>query len=711
LTFLKRFSQTKMIKMSDTMIKVALAGNPNAGKTTLFNALTGSRQHVGNYPGVTVERKQGFCNLNGFKLVVTDLPGTYSLTAVSEEEIVSRNFLIEGDPQVVVGIVDSSNLERNLYLMVQLLELNAPLLMVLNMVDVAARNGLAIDTEKLSELLRVPVLSTVGHKKQGLDDLRTAMQRYLDSPPDRQALRINYGPDIEQAIILLTDFLDIPGPLGEHNRWLAIKMLENDSIILEKIRRHMPENHPIWETLRYARQRILKIYGDTPEIIIADRRYGFISGIWQEVAKTGVEFRHNFSDNIDSVLTHPALGLPIFLGLMYAVFYFTFTLADPPMRLIEHGVEWLGGFIGGFWPAGSESDLKSLLVDGVIGGVGSVIVFLPNILLLFFGIALLEDTGYMARAAFIMDRFMHKIGLHGKSFIPMLIGFGCSVPAIMSARILDNKRDRMTTIMIIPLMSCGARIAIYSLFIPAFFLPKWQAPVLWIIYVTGIVVAGLLAKFLRFSVFKGESAGLVMELPPYRMPTFKGLLLHMWHNGWQYLKKAGTVILAMSIVLWAMTTYPKLPEEKLAQYDTPAQKQSASLQHSLIGRIGHAMEPAIRPLGFDWRIGTALVSAVPAKEMFVAQMGILFAVDEETSADAPAHENQALREKLRKAYSPLTAFCVMIFCLLATPCFATVAVTLKETNSWLWAAVQFFGLTAVGYVITLIIFQIGSLIM
>ncbi|MFA5865381.1 MAG: ferrous iron transport protein B [Phycisphaerae bacterium] len=692
--------------MGITTIKIALTGNPNSGKTTIFNALTGAHQHVGNYPGVTVEKKQGHCHVDGIRLEIVDLPGTYSLTAISEEEVVARNYIIEECPQVVVDIVDSSNLERNLYLTVQLMELGAPMVLVLNMFDVATRQNMSIDPDKLSRILGVPVVTTVGHKNKGIHELRQAILDFSRNKSESFQPQIDYGPEIEQAISELEKHLDLPGPVGLRKRWLAIKTLENDPIIVRKVHEYLPENHVIWSSLIQVRQKLQKLYGDTPEILIADKRYGFISGIWQEAVKPGVEFRHDLSDHIDAVLTHPILGLPIFLGLMYLVFSLSFSLAAYPTGWLEKGFSWLGGFVGSFWGPGSEDLLRSLLVDGIIGGVGGVIVFLPNILLLFLAIALLEDTGYMARAAFIMDRFMHRIGLHGKSFIPMLIGFGCSVPAIMGTRILDNKRDRLTTIMIIPLMSCGARLTIYSLFIPAFFAREWQGPVLWLVYVIGIVLAAVLAKVLRVFVLRGESVGLVMELPPYRMPMAQGLLIHTWQRGWMYVRKAGTVILAFSIILWALASFPKPPKNELAGITDPVMKKSAELRYSLVGRIGRGLEPAIKPLGFDWRIGTALVGAIPAKEIFVAQMGIIFSVD-----DSTGHQNPALSQKLQKNYTPLTAFCVMVFCLISAPCLATIAVTRKETGSWSWALAQFFGLTGLGYMITLIIYQTGTLIM
>jgi ferrous iron transport protein B len=406
---------------------------------------------------------------------------------------------------------------------------------------------------------------------------------------------------------------------------------------------------------------------------------------------------------IDAIATNRIFGLPFFLILMYVVFQLTFTLGAYPMGWLEHFFEWSSGAIAGLWPTGSESWLKSLLIDGVIGGVGGVIVFLPNILLLFLVISVLEDSGYMARAAFVMDRIMHKIGLHGKSFIPMLIGFGCSVPAIMGARILENRRNRLTTIMIIPLMSCGARLTIYALLIPAFFAEKWRGPMLWIIYLIGIVLAVICAKILRLTVFRGETTPFVMELPPYRMPTLKSVCIHMWQRGWMYLRKAGTIILVISIILWAAMSYPKPSDESLVGLDA-GQAGQQKLEYSVLGRVGRAIEPAIKPLGFDWKIGTALIGATAAKEVFVSQLAIVYAVGsgDETS--------ESLREKLQRAYTPLTGFCIMLFCLIYAPCVATVVMTRHESGSWRWALFQFFALTAIAYVLTFLVYQIGSLL-
>jgi len=661
---------------------------------------------VGNYPGVTVEKKEGTFKYAGFEITLVDLPGTYSLSAYSIEELVARNFVIEEQPDVVVDIIDASNIERNLYLATQLIEMNVPLVLAFNMSDIAEQRGLQFDIEQLSKLMEAAIVPTVGNKGKGKTELLDAIIKTYGQGKRQRIHKVIYGEEIEHELteigILLADKeQELVEKYG--SRWLAVKLLEQDPDITVKI-----HSREVLEAVTASIEHLKDIFADEPEIVMADRRYGFISGACQETIKTTVESRHSTSDMIDSIVTNRVLGLPIFLILMYLVFLSTFKIGKYPMGWLEQFFGWAGTTIGGFWPAGSESWLKSLLVDGVISGVGGVIVFLPNILLLFLAISLLEDSGYMARAAFIMDRIMHKIGLHGKSFIPMLIGFGCSVPAIMATRILENKRNRFTTMMAIPLMSCGARLTIYMLIIPAFFQEKWRGPMLWLIYLTGIVLSIFVIKVLRSTVFKGETTPFVMELPPYRMPTGKSVCIHMWHRGWMYLRKAGTIILAVSIILWVAMSYPKPSEQSLAGL-SPEQAQQKRLEHSVIGRIGQAIEPALKPLGFDWKIGTALIGATAAKEVFVSQLAIVYAVSSEESGGADGGKStENLREKLQANYTPLTGFCIMLFCLIYAPCVATVAMTRQETNSWGWALFQFFGLTALAYVVTLIVYQIGS---
>jgi ferrous iron transport protein B len=682
-------------------ITVALAGNPNSGKTTIFNMLTGARQHVGNYPGVTVEKKEGRCIHGEYEITFVDLPGTYSLTAFSVEELIARNFIIEEKPDVVVDIIDSSNIERNLYLATQLMEMKVPLVLDFNMSDIALQKGLVFDVPQLSRLLDAPIVRTVGNKEKGKAALLDAVVQTARTTKPRHRHNLYYGQEIEEELAKMETLIDRNEPqLAEKYdvRWLAVKLLENDKDIHVKLR-----DKEVLDAVTASIEHLKSIFRDQPEIVLADRRYGFISGACQETIESTVESRHTASDLIDAVVTNRFLGLPIFLLLMYIAFMLTFELGSYPMTWLEHLFDWTGAAIAGFWPADSQSWLKSLLVDGIIGGVGGVLAFVPNILLLFLAIAFLEDTGYMARAAFVMDHIMHKIGLHGKSFIPMLIGFGCSVPAIMAARILENRRNRLTTIMVIPLMSCGAKLTIYALIIPAFFAEKWRGPMLWLIYLIGIILAVSAAKLLRITLFKGETVPFVMELPPYRMPTLKAVLIHMWQRAWMYLRKAGTIILAISIILWALMSYPKPPEQSLRDL-TAEQQHKAGLEYSVVGRIGRAIEPALRPLGFDWKIGTALIGATAAKEVFVSQLAIVYAVGSEDEG------SQTLREKLQADYTPLTGFCIMLFCLIYAPCVATVAMTRQEAGSWLWAAFQFFALTALAYALTLIVYQLGTLI-
>ncbi len=719
-------SQTRTPAGTGTAVRIALAGNPNSGKTTLFNALTGSNQHVGNYPGVTVEKKEGDFRHEGRDIHVIDLPGTYSLTASSPEELVARNVVLEEQPDLVVDVVDASNLERNLYLATQFMELRVPVVLALNMSDVAEARGHAIDWARLSELLNVRIVSTVAHKGKGLEELKQAIVETAEETPPREPARVTHGDHVETELSRIADLIqsDCSGETQAPARWLAIKLLEDDQVVAGHVRKVCSNAEDILQTVDASRRHLARELGDDAEILIADSRYGFISGACQEAVRSTVESRHTMSDRIDMIMTHRVLSIPIFFAMMYLVFKLTFTVGDPLMGWIEGFFGWLQESINAAWPSGAAPLLQSLITDGIIGGVGGVLVFLPNIFLLFLAISILEDSGYMARAAFIMDRFMHKIGLHGKSFIPMLIGFGCTVPAIMATRTLENRRDRLTTMLVAPLISCGARLPIYVLIIPAFFPQAWHAPMLWLIYVIGIALAVVTAKLLRSTLFKGEAEPFVMELPPYRMPTVRGTLLHMWERGWLYLKKAGTLILGVSIIMWALLTFPQNIEYS-RDYDKEIQavesrqlskdqtverieelkqeRASEELSKSLAGRIGHGLEPVLKPLGFDWRIATALIGAFAAKEVFVAQMGIVYSVGEADEESVP------LRDKLRKNYTPLVGFCIMLFCLISAPCMATIAVTKRESNSWRWALFQLGGLTVMAYILTLIVYQVGTI--
>jgi ferrous iron transport protein B len=680
-------------------ITVALTGNPNSGKTTIFNSLTGLSRHVANWPGVTVEKIQGRCGYKNYQMDIVDLPGTYSLTAYSAEELIARNFILIEKPDVVVDIIDSANIERNLYLAVQLMELNVPLVLAFNMSDEAARKGLIFDIKTLSTLFGVRIVQTIGNKRKGLDLLLDEIIAASEEKQQDYAERVKYGGEIEDELEKLQKILAAePNALtADKSRWLAVKLLEQDGDILNQF-----SSPQLNDAVQAGVKHLRGIFGEEPETIIADRRYGFISGACQETIKNTVEIRHSRSDMIDAVLTHRIFGLPIFIAMMYIVFDLTFRIGKYPMAGLEYFFGTLARFIGGFWPHGQESLLKSLILDGIIGGVGGVVIFLPNILLLFMAIAILDGTGYMARAAFVTDRIMHKIGLHGKSFIPMLIGFGCTIPAIMACRILENRRNRITTILVLPLFSCGARMTIYALFIPAFFSLQWRGAMMLAIYFIGIILAVIAAKILRITLLRGEATPFVMELPPYRMPTFKAIVIHMWERGWMYLKKAGTVILVISVILWFAGNFPRPDANASNPADSVAARQHI-LEHSITGRLGKALEPTFRPLGFDSRVITAMIGALAAKEVFVAQMGITYAMSEHDDVSV-------LRTKLRQDYTALQGFCIMLFCLISAPCIATIAATRAETGKWGWAIFQWASLTTAAYVITLIVYQLGILL-
>jgi ferrous iron transport protein B len=685
-----------------TQLRIAIAGNPNSGKTTVFNAITGSRQHVGNYPGVTVEKKTGFCRWGDHELEVVDLPGIYSLTPHSDEEVVARNFLFDEKPDAVIAVIDACSVERNLYLAIQLKELGVPLVLCFNMIDVARSRGYQFELDKLSRRLDAPVIATVGHKEFGISELLDAAVNLATASDGRRNLQVSYGHEVEAAIGEVSAMLqERDGQLTDvQRRWLSLKLVERD----EEIRRRV-ENPQVLDVADRNADHLARLYGEAPEIIIAEGRYNLISALCREAVRGPVLARRTKTDRIDAVVTHRYLGIPLFLGLMYLIFEFTFTLGEPAMGWIEAGFDRLGLVVGSLWgPASPAANgaLKSLLVDGVIGGVGGVLVFLPNIALLFLAISMLESSGYMARAAFIMDRLMNKVGLHGKSFIPMLIGFGCSVPAIMATRTLDNRRDRLTTMFVIPLISCSARLPIYLLIIPAFFPQRWQAPTLWLVYLIGIVLALAGARLLRTAVFKGATSAFLMELPPYKVPTMKAAVLQMWERARLFLKKAGTMILGMSILMWALSSFPRVPPDARSQQRDPLLAGAQQIEHSIAGRAGRLMEPVLAPMGFDWKIGTALIGSFTAKEVFVAQMGIVYSLGE-------VHEtSDTLRDKLRRDYTPLVAFCIMLFTLISSPCIATVAIMRRESNSWRWTMAQFWGLTGLAFVLTVLVYQVGS---
>ncbi len=711
-----------------TEFVAALAGNPNSGKTTLFNNLTGANQHVGNYPGVTVEQKEGIVRYDGRKIRLIDLPGTYSLSAHSIEEIITRNYIIKNKPNVVINIVDASNLERNLYLTTQLMELGIPVIIALNMSDMAHNHGIEIDEKLLSNLLGVPIVSTIGHKKRGMNDLLELIKAY-DSPQNNaKPASVNYGKEFEEEMCSLCRRIDDHKELanGYKSRWIALKLMENDSEI-GKMFEENEQGKKILDQAANSRSKIETLIGDDAPTIVSDRRYGFISGACSEAVTLTSAHRHDISDKIDMAMIHPVLGLPIFAALMWLMFNLTFTIGEKPMKWIETGIDYLSGWLSGNLPDGL---ISSLVVDGIIGGVGGVLVFLPNIMLLFFVIAILEDTGYMARAAFVMDRIMHKIGLHGKSFIPMLIGFGCSVPAYMGSRILEDKTDRLVTLHVTTFMSCGARLPVYILICGAFW-PSNAGNVVFSIYALGVVIAISMVKVLRLTRFKGMSTPFIMELPPYRIPTIRSLFIHMWERSWLYLKKAGTIILGISIVMWFLVTFPEtdtfsqdykariasiesqytngdISEDQRVILITDIENTLAAekIEQTFAGKMGKFIEPVIEPLGFDWRLGIAILSGFAAKEVVVSTMGTVYGVGD---AD---EESNSLRGKLSgdSRYSPLIAYAFLVFVLLYMPCMAAVAVFLRETGSWKEVIYQFIYTSALAYGLALLVYQGGKLI-
>jgi len=715
-------------------ITIALAGNPNAGKTTLFNHLTGARQHVGNWPGVTVEKKEGFREHKGERLRIVDLPGIYSLTAYSVEEVVARDFILDERPDVVIDVLDASNLERNLYLATQLIELNIRLVFAMNMVDVARSRGMVADYEQLARLLGVPIVQTVGTRGEGLEALLdTAVTVAADKDPVSRHIHVHYGPEIEEEIAKIREVLRRDPELTAryYPRWTALKLLENDPLVKKAVSASQAAAG-ILAQVEESRGHLARIFEDDPETLVAEARYGFISGALKETMRLSAVAKKTLSDRIDQVLTNRAFGFPILFLFLYLLFQGTFTLGAYPMEWIESGVGFLGDMANRFLPSG---DLRDLIVDGVIGGVGGVVVFLPNIVLLFLGISIFEDTGYMARAAFIMDRVMHSMGLHGKSFIPLLMGFGCNVPAIMAARTLETRRDRLLTILINPLMSCSARLPVYVLLSGAFF-PGQEGNVIFALYLTGIVLAILMGQIFARTFFRGEATPFVLELPPYRVPTLRSLLIHMWDKAKVFLQKMGGVVLVFSVIIWFLGAFPKdvtyihdyaamekeagdlLAAADQAEIDpvlagdlraqaeeikntVERMREEERLSQSYIGRIGHAIEPLIRPLGFDWKLGVSLVTGIVAKEVVVSTMGVLYQAGED--------DEGGLREALKRSgMDPVTSLGFMLFVLIYVPCIVTVITIWRETGSFGWTAFAISYLVALAWVVAFLVRVAGQ---
>ncbi len=712
--------------MQKKNITIALAGNPNSGKTTIFNNITGTRQKVGNWPGVTVEKKEGSVSKYGYDLKIIDLPGTYSLTPFSIEEIVARNFVLEESPDVVIDIIDASNLERSLYLATQLRELDCKVLFVLNMADVASSRGIKINADKLSELLDVPVVFTTGNKNKGIDNLlKTAIKLAESTSAISQKRKVKYSKDIETSISKLQDFIEerIEENFPYNIRWTAIKLLENDKIVRKRIRqKNENKSREILSEVETHRKHLLARFDEEPEIVMTDERYGFIAGIMKEVVKTSTKRRIDTSRNIDLVLTNRYIGFPIFILFIWIMFQTTFTVGSYPMEWLSSGVNWLSATLEIFLP---DSFLKDLILNGIIAGVGSVIIFLPNILILFFFIAIFEDTGYMARAAFLMDKIMHLIGLHGKSFIPMLMGFGCSVPAIMATRTLESNKDRILTILITPFMSCSAKLPIYILLAGTFFSAR-AGTVIFSIYITGIILSIITGRLFRSTIFKGADAPFVMELPPYRVPMIKSLVIHMWDRSKMFLKKMGGIILVGSIIIWMLTAFPRninysmnyneeINKINASSSFTEKQKKAAitklkltekaeKTEKSFMGRIGKTIAPVFAPIGIDWRGSVALLTGFVAKEIVVSSLGILYSAEK---ADEPDALKNAL---LSSEMTPLSALSLMVFVLLYLPCVATIATIRKETGSLKWTLFSITYSTFIAWTAAFCLYQGGKVL-
>lgn len=666
---------------------VALVGNPNCGKSTIFNRLTGARQRVGNWPGVTVERKEGEFELNNIKVKVVDLPGTYALSAYSLDEKIARDFILDGNPDIIVDIVNAASLERNLYLTMILLEMGCPLVIALNMIDLVEKDGLEIDTSKLSTVLGVPVVKTAAVKGIGIQELKECIISYTTSE-SAEKFSINYGNSIEKILNKIEQNLQERNiPLPGTRRWQAVKILENDPLILEKIK-STSYGTEILSLAQEEAKKFERSYGFDLETAIIERRYGFIHGLVKECVYTRIqpERRINITDKIDQIVLNKYLGVPIFLIAMWLTFMLVFTVGNPLADVIDAFFGWVAGAVAKLFTAiGLPEMLVSLVADGVISGVGSVLVFLPNILILFFIIAFLEDSGYMARAAFVTDRFMHKLGLHGKSFIPMILGFGCNIPAVMGTRILESRKDRLLTILIIPFMSCSARLPIYILFTGAFF-AQYQGWIIFGLYLFGVLVAILSAQLFKALFFKEEVAPLIMELPPYHLPAIRGILIHTWHRGSLFLRKAGTIILSAVVLVWMLASFP--PGVEYAS------------QHSIIGQIGKLIAPLLKPAGFgNWESAISLMFGFIAKEVVVGTLGTIYGASGEGLLSAIQHH-----------FTPLSGLSFMFFSLIYVPCIATIATIWKEAGKK-WALFSMAYSTGIAWVVAVIIYQIGNLVM
>ncbi len=732
-------------------IEVAMVGNPNSGKTTIFNVASKSREHVGNYSGVTVDAKKATLRHKGFTINITDLPGTYSLTAYTPEEIYVREFIAYNRPDVSINVVDSSNLERNLYLTTQLIDMDVKVVMALNMYDELQQKGHRFDYNSLGKMIGIPIVPTVGSRGKGITDLfDKVINIYSDKDKTRRHIHINYGEEVEKSIFNLRakirDTVNQEVILNFSSRFLAVKLLENDPEV-NKVLMSCKNYDEIGNNAIKERKRLETAFTDDSETIITDAKYGFIAGALKETYQGEFRSGKQRSIAIDNILTNKYWGFPIFLFFLFVMFEATFSLGKYPMNWIDQGVSLLGNVLHNYFPNGS---FKDLLSGGIIGGVGGVLVFLPNILILFLFISIMEDTGYMARAAFMMDKIMHKIGLHGKSFIPLIMGFGCNVPAIMATRTIENRTSRLVTMLINPFFSCSARLPVYVLVISAV-TPKYPGLILFSIYIAGIAIAAIMALIFRKFIFQKNEIPFVMELPPYRIPNPRTTVRHVWYKGEQYLKKMGGVILTASIIIWSLGYFPRhvlyskdydkeiatakannllsiahIPNPKVLEEHAlqiqqiinriEHEKEAERQKNSYIGRIGRFIEPIMAPLGFDWRMSVSLISGITAKEVIISTMGILYQVDKSESS------NHKLIQRLsestyqtgprlgKKVFTPLAAFSFLTFILIYFPCIAVITAIGKESGSWKMALFTAVYTTTLAWFLAFLVYQVGSLI-
>lgn len=698
-------------------INVALIGNPNCGKTSMFNWASGAKEHVGNYSGVTVDAKTGKMDYKGYQFNIVDLPGTYSLSAYSPEELYVRRYLRDEVPDVVINVVDASNLERNLYLTTELIDMDRSMVIALNMYDELEKSKVEFDYESLARMIGVPMVPTVSKTGRGINELfDTIIEVYEGRNEVVRHVHIGFSKDIEEAVKEIQTELKKEANLYQQfsARYLSIKFLENDKEVVS-----MLKVFPDFDRLQALRDRLVsrieEIHKEDIAATIASSKYGFVSGALRETMSTTEKEEAKSTSVIDSIVTSRLFGFPIFFFIMWLMFWATFEIGQYPMDWIDSIVRWIGDMVSTYMPAGP---IKDMIVDGIIGGVGGVIVFLPNILILYAFISFMEDSGYMARAAFIMDKVMHKIGLHGKSFIPMVMGFGCNVPAIIATRTIESKSSRLITILITPFMSCGARLPIYLLLVGAFF-PEHASLALLGLYALGIVVAVVTAKLMRKFYFKKDETPFVMELPPYRIPTMKATMRHMWAKGKQYLHKMGGVILVASLIIWALSYFPRPSQEQIAQTQTELLQEHienvdaatvSATENSYLGHIGKFISPIFEPLGFNWKMTVSLLSGTVAKETVVSTLGVLYNGDADSEDTALSERIQQPNPKTgRPDFTPLVSVCFLIFVLLYVPCIATVTAVVKETGSWKYGAFTLCYNTFVAWLLAFIVYQVGTL--